>query len=518
MQILELHLKNFGKFKDRHISFPEHIQVIYGENEYGKSTIYAFIKAMFFGLERGRGRAAGRDEFSRYEPWENPNYYAGMMRFRCGGRTFCLERTFDRYTKSASLICEDDGEELSVEAGDLEMLLGGITLSSFENTAAIGQLTAKPGQGLAAELKNYAANYYETGSGEVDLQGALEQLKLRKKQVGQEEKAYREKLQKKLDELAVRTRYVEMDIKGLKEELEEAEAERKRVRQQEKWESQDLKKEKEQNLQHKQTGVMCGIAGCILVLCSIGAFLTGYFGQQNVWVWTGAIFLLIVGVIFTVCGMVLNKRKKQKSGEVGEAGTNGITNSRKLDWEIARIREEIKEKQTQGENLQEQILEVENEDAMLQKLKEKARALELAEVRMKEASKEMAQGFGERLNRDASQILYEITDGRYSRLLVDETLEMAVISDGKRIPVERLSRGTIEQIYFSLRMAVLNLLYEEEIPVILDDAFVFYDEKRLKSALKWLSEQSRQVIIFSCQTREEQLLLASLKKWKDEIR
>ena len=181
MHILELHLKNFGKFTDRHIYFPEQIHVIYGENEYGKSTIYAFIKAMLFGLERGRGRAAGRDVFSRYEPWENPNYYAGMMRFCCGGRTFRLERTFDRYTKSASLVCEDDGEVLSVEAGDLQMLLGGMTAAAFENTAAVGQLTAKPGQELAAELKNYAANYYETGSGEVDLQGAFEQLKLKKK-------------------------------------------------------------------------------------------------------------------------------------------------------------------------------------------------------------------------------------------------------------------------------------------------------------------------------------------------
>ena len=68
MQILELHLKHFGKFTDKHIYFPEHVQVLYGENEYGKSTIYAFIKAMLFGMERGRGRAAGRDDFSRYEP------------------------------------------------------------------------------------------------------------------------------------------------------------------------------------------------------------------------------------------------------------------------------------------------------------------------------------------------------------------------------------------------------------------------------------------------------------------
>ena len=56
------------------------------------------------------------------------------------------------------------------------------------------------------------------------------------------------------------------------------------------------------------------------------------------------------------------------------------------------------------------------------------------------------------------------------------------------------------------RMAALEILYGEEVPVILDDAFGCYDEKRLKYTLKWLSEQSRQVIIFSCQKRELEIL------------
>ena len=80
---------------------------------------------MLFGLERGRGRAAAGDDFIRYEPWENPGIYGGMMRFVCGGRRFRLERDFARGVKRASLVCEDDGEELSVEDGDLEVLLGG---------------------------------------------------------------------------------------------------------------------------------------------------------------------------------------------------------------------------------------------------------------------------------------------------------------------------------------------------------------------------------------------------------
>ena len=115
MVIKELYIKNFGKLTERHFYLRHGIQILSGENESGKSTLHAFIRAMLFGMERGRGRAAAKDDFTRYEPWDTPGNYAGMMRFSCGGRTFRLERSFDRYTKRASLVCEDDGEELSVE-------------------------------------------------------------------------------------------------------------------------------------------------------------------------------------------------------------------------------------------------------------------------------------------------------------------------------------------------------------------------------------------------------------------
>ena len=43
-------------------------------------------------------------------------------------------------------------------------------------------------------------------------------------------------------------------------------------------------------------------------------------------------------------------------------------------------------------------------------------------------------------------------------------------------------------------------------PVILDDTFVYYDDERLKHTLAWLAENKKQVLIFTCQKREIQLL------------
>lgn len=80
MKITELILKNFGKFTNKQILLSDGINIIYGENESGKTTLHTFLKGMLFGMERKRGRAAATDTFRTYEPWENPNF----MRESCG--------------------------------------------------------------------------------------------------------------------------------------------------------------------------------------------------------------------------------------------------------------------------------------------------------------------------------------------------------------------------------------------------------------------------------------------------
>ena len=61
MKITELILKNFGKFTNKQILLADGINIIYGENESGKTTLHTFLKGMLFGMERKRGRAAATD-------------------------------------------------------------------------------------------------------------------------------------------------------------------------------------------------------------------------------------------------------------------------------------------------------------------------------------------------------------------------------------------------------------------------------------------------------------------------
>lgn len=60
MKLIDLHMNNFGKFHDCSICFEDGLNVIYGKNEAGKSTLHSFIRGMLFGMERQREGQPGR--------------------------------------------------------------------------------------------------------------------------------------------------------------------------------------------------------------------------------------------------------------------------------------------------------------------------------------------------------------------------------------------------------------------------------------------------------------------------
>lgn len=482
MKLLETIIKNFGKFSGKSWEFTEGINVIYGENESGKTTLYTFIKSMLFGLERGRGRASLNDEFSQYEPWENPNFYSGILRFSCGNRNFRLERNFDKYSKSVNLICEDDGEELSVEQGDLQVLLDGLTQDAFENTVSIGQLKVKTDQSLANRLQDYATNYYTTGDGEIHLEEALKYLNNKKKEV---EKQFKEELMKtdrKREELALESSYVWRDIHKIEQKLETLDEEIKIKELQEK---KTLEKPKWRVYPVEVLGMLACLVAIFVFVLRPWNYLIVIVGAlaEGIYIW--------------------NRTKEGRKKEEHIENENVI---RKLRWERNHIFEELKEKQVQHSNLEEQLEELQEENEEHKDWKRKKEALDLASSKLIEVSRHMQKSLGQALNEKTSEIMGQITGGKYTRLFVEDNLKISLLTKEKKIPLERVSRGTIEQIYFALRMASVEIMNEEEFPVILDETFAFYDEKRLQYTLKWLVENKKQVLLFTCQKREEELL------------
>ena len=150
----------------------------------------------------------------------------------------------------------------------------------------------------------------------------------------------------------------------------------------------------------------------------------------------------------------------------------------------------------------------------LNELQEQYDAIELALSALREANDELQRRFSPALGRRASEILAALTGGRYDRVVFDRELSARARPAGETGDRELgfLSAGTVDQLYLALRLAICELALPSSMscPLILDDALVNFDDGRMARALSLLAEiaQTRQVILFTCHSRESRWLEA----------
>ena len=217
MQIKEAEIFSFGKLMNKKITFAPGINVIYGANEAGKTTLHDFLTAMLFGMEKGRGRGSAVSGYRRYEPWHAPAYYSGALRFAVGGRPFYLERNFYHREKRDILRNEADGEELSVAYGDLTMLLGGIHKETFANTFDIPQSGAATGKELSDTLAEYLSDAAESGNAGLRVTQAVEKLREKKRRLAAEQKKLREEREERIRGLRAEQEWLARDYRKQQE-------------------------------------------------------------------------------------------------------------------------------------------------------------------------------------------------------------------------------------------------------------------------------------------------------------
>ena len=142
------------------------------------------------------------------------------------------------------------------------------------------------------------------------------------------------------------------------------------------------------------------------------------------------------------------------------------------------------------------------------RIKKEIDAVNLAGETISSLARELYSSFGSPLTEAASGIFSEITGGSYEGVRVSDQLEVFALQNHREIPPAALSGGTMEQLYFSFRIAMIRLLWpNEKMPLFFDDSFAFYDRERLEALLLWLHQHYQgQVFIFTCQDREEELL------------
>ena len=141
----------------------------------------------------------------------------------------------------------------------------------------------------------------------------------------------------------------------------------------------------------------------------------------------------------------------------------------------------------------------------IRKLEEAYQALSIAQETLAEATEELQRRFAPKIAKRTQELMGRMTGGRYTRLNLGSDLKLHAGAEQENTLREALWRsdGTVDQLYLALRLAVSEAL-SPDAPLILDDALVRFDDRRLRSAMEILKEEAcqKQVILFTCQKRE----------------
>ena len=128
---------------------------------------------------------------------------------------------------------------------------------------------------------------------------------------------------------------------------------------------------------------------------------------------------------------------------------------------------------------------------------------------LEQAYEEMKTTITPKFTENLSKNIEEISNGKYSKVTINDESGMVVENNrGEYINANNLSTGTIDQLYLSLRLSMIEDLSNENMPIILDEAFAYFDEERLENILKYMDDKFKrhQIILLTCTNREKLLL------------
>lgn len=596
MKIKKIKINGFGKLKNKEINFDNNINLIYGKNENGKTTLLKFICGMLYGISKNKN---GREmsDFDRYMPWDTEEFSGKLVYELDNKKTFEIFREFKK--KSPQIYDEnskDITKEFNIDKNKGSLFFNeqtGIDEELFLNTAVSAQKENILDKSTQNILIQKLTNLVSTGDDNISYKKTMEKLnKKLVEEVGNERTAGRplnliqeniKKIQDEKDFINENSERI-LEIEKEKKELEKNKNQKqklieklkniKKIKEDEKYQKEKIKineeiikeynekiekqnSEFENDTNKNKYKVKPAIVFFIIILINI-IFLISLK--------ISLISIIVFGVSLIISLLYLNlynkeENKKRKINEHNESIKKQINileeNKKNQEKEIDKLNEKINKiyenykeenfveykgysneeiekilensmKEYNSIELKQNILNIENKNitneienkikkeeeleillGQKEELEKHAEAINFAKEILEKSYSDMKNTVTPRFTKKLSEITNKVSEGKYNNIkFKDENGLLVELENGEYVNCSRLSTGTIEQMYLALRLSAIDEISDEEIPIILDETFVYYDDERLKNMLKYLSENysTRQFLIFSCSEREKSIM------------
>lgn len=589
MKIDYLKVNGFGKLENKEIEFGKKINVIYGENEAGKTTLLKCILSMLYGVSSNKN---GKDisEKEQYKPWKNAEF-SGKMKYELdNGEKIEVFRDFSkRNPKITNEFSEDITNTFNIDKHtgnnffyeqtkiDKDMLL---------ITGLVEQKESILGDKEQNLLTQKIANILTSGEENISYKKAIEKLnKELVEKIGNDRTTGRpiniinEKIEK-LKENINKINDEEEKVSDLKQEKELVKKQIEKIEN----ELIDLRKVKDIKLQENVEKEKLGVKKELLkeydekleklneqvkakdkdVQKSLNIILSVIFIVLSAIVFyinklagllTFGIFIAIYLPVILIRKNSKNQEEKLKQKEIKNLRKSKLeketeieetekticdnvnremienvnnTGLRTLDLKTVENRIAQEEQNLSNSKIHLNTIEIEEKrigqdlekkveiEEALEKTLEEKNDLETEERRIKFAKEMLEQAYIKMKNEitpkftsNLSKIASKISNNKYSNIKFNDNDGLTVeLENGEYVKCDRLSTGTIEQLYLALRLSAFEEITEEKIPIILDEAFAYYDNIRLENILSYLNNYytDNQILIFTCTDREKQIL------------
>ena len=190
MKINKIKINSYGKLKNKEINLENNLNIIYGKNESGKSTLLKFILNIFYGASKNK---KGKDisDFEKYKPWDSEEY-SGKLTYELDNKN--KYEIYREFNKKNPNIFNEQGEEISNKfninkknGNEFFVEQTNIDSKMFLATSISLQQEVKFGKDIKSMLLQKISNMLGTGQDNISYKESIDKLnKLQLEKIGTE--------------------------------------------------------------------------------------------------------------------------------------------------------------------------------------------------------------------------------------------------------------------------------------------------------------------------------------------